>query len=156
MRKESFSYGTGETVARQQSSNSSKGRIMVRGHAKADAQERNAKRQAELEKNGTQRGMADKAMVYTCALCKQQCPNVKLFKQHYEAKHATECFPAAAQAELDALEAKKANAAAAAAAPAAAAKPKKKKAAGGGVDDLEALLSAGGASISKKKGGKKG
>lgn len=125
---------------------------MVRGHAKADAQQKNAKKMADMKKNGSQLGMADKAMQYTCPTCKQQCPNVKLYKQHFDSKHPTECFPTQAQADLDALEAKKAGAAAAAATPAAA-KPKKKKK--DDVDDLASLLAAGGISGGKKKAGKK-
>ena len=88
---------------------------MVRGHAKADAQQKNAKKLADMKKNGSQLGMADKAMVYCCPTCKQQCPNVKLYKQHFDSKHPTECFPTQAQADLDAVEAKKAGAATAAA-----------------------------------------
>jgi hypothetical protein len=125
---------------------------MVRGHAKADAQQKNAKKLADMKKNGSQLGMADKAMVSCCPTCKQQCPNVKLYKQHFDSKHPTECFPTQAQADLDAVEAKKAGAATAAAAPAA--KPKKKKDAN--VDDLSALLAAGGIKGGgKKKAGKK-
>jgi hypothetical protein len=72
-------------------------------------------------------------------------PNVKLYHAHFTTKHPSETFPAEAQAELEALEAKKASEAAAAEAPAAAPAPKKapkKK------DELDSLLSEG---LSKPK-----
>ena len=126
---------------------------MVRGHAKADAQARNAKKMEAMKKTGSQHGMADKAMVHICPICKQQFPHIKLYKQHFDSKHPNETFPAAAMAEFQAAEAKKGGGGGGVAAEAPA-KPKKKKAAAGG-GDLEDLLAAGGVAGGKKKSGKK-
>ena len=108
-------------------------------------------RKALLNRNGRALlvvcAQAEAAMIYKCPLCQQQAPNVKVYKVHYDAKHAGEAFPAAAAEELAALEAKKGAAAEAkAAAEAPKAAPKKKAAA----EDLSALLSEG-LKVTKKK-----
>ena len=43
---------------------------MVRGHAKEVAQAKNAKKQAEANKSGTQKGQAEKKLQCICPLCK--------------------------------------------------------------------------------------
>ena len=126
---------------------------MVRGHAKSDAQAKNAKKMEAMKKAGSQHGMADKAMGHICPICKQQFPHIKLYKQHFDSKHPNETFQAAAMAAIQAAEAKKGGGGGGAAAEAPA-KPKKKKAAAGG-GDLEDLLAAGGVAGGKKKSGKK-
>mmetsp|Transcript_22321 Transcript_22321/g.50468 ORF Transcript_22321/g.50468 Transcript_22321/m.50468 type:complete len:127 (-) Transcript_22321:428-808(-) len=112
---------------------------MVRGHAKAEAQKKNAASQAAKVTKGSQLGKADAALTYKCSLCMQVMPNPKLFQQHYESKHPGTPLPPDIQAELDALSAKKAAGAAAksggAAEQASAKKPAKKK-----KDDSSALL----------------
>ena len=122
---------------------------MVRGHAKEQAKQKNAAAKAKAERSGTQLGAADKAMNYTCVVCKTAMPGAVLLKMHYESKHPKDTIPAEILAEIAAAEAKKAAAKAPAAGgdakPKAAEKPKKKK-----DDGLGALLAAG-VSGGKKK-----
>jgi hypothetical protein len=80
---------------------------MVRGHAKAVAQERNAKKTASQASKGSQLGAAEAALIYKCPICLQLTPNVKLLQTHYQAKHPSEQLPAEFQAELDKIIARK-------------------------------------------------
>jgi hypothetical protein len=113
---------------------------MVRGHAKAEAQARNAKRTAELAKSqkGSQRGMAEKALNTQCPICKQQMPTARQLADHYASRHPRDALPPEIQEQLSAQPAP-ARAAAEQLPPPQpdAAKPKKK------TDELGALLSEG-------------
>lgn len=60
--------------------------VMVRGAAKAIAQERNAKKHAGKDKK-SELGMGAKALKAQCAVCKQQVINYTQLVQHYESKH---------------------------------------------------------------------
>ena len=123
---------------------------MVRGHAKEQAQAKNAAAKAKMEKAGTQRGAADAAMKFECHVCKQVMPGPVLLKEHYESKHPKETVPAFCVEACAAAEAKKKAAADSKKGPGAGGdakpKPKKKK-----DDDLSALLDAGLAGVGKKK-----
>ena len=124
---------------------------MVRGHAKEQAQAKNAAAKAKAEKSGTQLGAADAAMKFECHVCKQVMPGPVLLKEHYESKHPKETVPPFCLEACAAAEAKKKAAADAkkggGAAAGGDAKPKKKKK----DDDLSALLDAGLAGVGKKK-----
>lgn len=123
---------------------------MVRGHAKEQAQAKNAAAKAKMEKAGTQLGAADAAMKFECHVCKQVMPGPVLLKEHYESKHPKETVPAFCVEACAAAEAKKKAAADSKKGPGAGGdakpKPKKKK-----DDDLSALLDAGLAGVGKKK-----
>ena len=123
---------------------------MVRGHAKEQAQAKNAAAKAKMEKSGTQLGAADAAMKFECHVCKQVMPGPVLLKEHYESKHPKETVPAFCVEACAAAEAKKKAAADSKKGPGAGGdakpKPKKKK-----DDDLSALLDAGLAGVGKKK-----
>ena len=123
---------------------------MVRGHAKEQAQAKNAAAKAKAEKSGTQLGAADAAMKFECHVCKQVMPGPVLLKEHYESKHPKETVPAFCVEACAAAEAKKKAAADSKKGPGAGGdakpKPKKKK-----DDDLSALLDAGLAGVGKKK-----
>ena len=123
---------------------------MVRGHAKEQAQAKNAAAKAKMEKAGTQLGAADAAMKFECHVCKQVMPGPVLLKEHYESKHPKETVPAFCVEACAAAEAKKKAAADSKKGPGAGGdakpKPKKKK-----DDDLSALLDAGLAGVGKTK-----
>ena len=123
---------------------------MVRGHAKEQAQAKNAAAKAKMEKAGTQLGAADAAMKFECHVCKQVMPGPVLLKEHYESKHPKETVPAFCVEACAAAEAKKKAAADSKKGPGAGGdakpKPKKKK-----DDDLSALLDAGLAGVGKKQ-----
>uniref|UniRef100_A0A8C6SEQ8 Zinc finger protein 706 n=1 Tax=Neogobius melanostomus TaxID=47308 RepID=A0A8C6SEQ8_9GOBI len=76
---------------------------MARGHQKAQAQQKNAKKQAEMKKakGHDQKTAAKAALVFTCSVCKSQMPDPKTFKQHFESKHPKTPLPA----ELEGVEA---------------------------------------------------
>ena len=74
---------------------------MVRGHAKADAQARAAKKAESSKKAGSQRGQAERAMNTQCPICKQQMPTPKQLKDHYDSRHPRDALPAEIQAFLD-------------------------------------------------------
>ena len=80
---------------------------MVRGHAKEQAQAKNAAAKAKMEKAGTQLGAADAAMKFECHVCKQVMPGPVLLKEHYESKHPKETVPAFCVEACAAAEAKK-------------------------------------------------
>ena len=122
----------------------------MRGHAKEQAQAKNAAAKAKAEKSGTQLGAADAAMKFECHVCKQVMPGPVLLKEHYESKHPKETVPPFCLEACAAAEAKKKAAADSKKGPGAGGdakpKPKKKK-----DDDLSALLDAGLAGVGKKK-----
>uniref|UniRef100_A0A7S4ETY0 Uncharacterized protein n=1 Tax=Chrysotila carterae TaxID=13221 RepID=A0A7S4ETY0_CHRCT len=70
---------------------------MVRGHAKEEAQKRNAAK--NVPKKGTQRGDAEKKLTVICPQCKAQMPGYALLAQHYDG----ELLCAVPKAEPDAL-----------------------------------------------------
>jgi len=43
---------------------------MTRGHQKEQAQQKNAAKQAAMKKSGTQKGAAEKALTFSCPICK--------------------------------------------------------------------------------------
>jgi len=68
---------------------------MARGHQKAQSQQRNAKKQADLKKSQShdQKAAAQKALTFVCTVCKAQMPDPKTYKQHYENKHPKSPLP---------------------------------------------------------------
>ena len=64
---------------------------MVRGHAKEQAQKKNAARQ-KVEK-GSQLGQAQKKLQVICPVCRASMVNHKLLVQHYESKHPKDTCP---------------------------------------------------------------
>jgi hypothetical protein len=60
---------------------------MVRGHAKADAQAKNAKKNDDAKKKGSQLDAQKKGTNMTCPQCKAPFPNYKVFQQHWDSKH---------------------------------------------------------------------
>jgi hypothetical protein len=64
---------------------------MVRGKAKAQAQERNAKN--KKDEKGTQRFDAAKKLTIVCPICKAQMPSHKLLQGHYDSKHPKDTCP---------------------------------------------------------------
>ncbi|XP_032901020.1 zinc finger protein 706-like [Amblyraja radiata] len=67
---------------------------MARGQQKLQAQQKNAKRQADKKKGGSdQKAAAKAALVHTCPVCKTQMPDPKTFKQHFESKHPKSPMP---------------------------------------------------------------
>jgi len=59
---------------------------MVRGAAKAAAQERNAKKHAVKQK-GSELGLGAKALKVSCPICRQQLVDRHQLLQHYDSKH---------------------------------------------------------------------
>ncbi|XP_003965891.2 zinc finger protein 706 isoform X2 [Takifugu rubripes] len=68
---------------------------MTRGHQKLQAQQKNAKKQADIKKGKghDQKAAAKAALVYTCTVCRTQMPDPKTFKQHFESKHPKSPMP---------------------------------------------------------------
>ena len=66
---------------------------MVRGHAKADAQEKNAKKLQDAKKTGSQKDAQAKGTTMSCPDCKAPFPNYKVFCQHWDSKHKGPCPP---------------------------------------------------------------
>ncbi|XP_014352709.1 zinc finger protein 706 isoform X2 [Latimeria chalumnae] len=69
---------------------------MARGQQKIQAQQKNAKRLADMKKKhgSDQKAAAKAALVFTCPVCKTQMPDPKTFKQHFESKHPKSPLPA--------------------------------------------------------------
>lgn len=71
---------------------------MARGQQKIQAQQKNAAKQAKQRKGGQdQKAAAQKALVYTCPVCRSQMPDPKTYKQHFESKHPKQPLPAELQ-----------------------------------------------------------
>jgi len=126
---------------------------MVRGAAKAKAQEANAKKQQAAKKSGSQLGLGAKALSLDCAICKTRMPTLQNLKDHMESKHSASPLPDGleeglrAQAEKRAMDQKlKDKKAPPSAAPKKKKKKKKKK---GGDADLSLLME--GLGTGKKK-----
>ena len=66
---------------------------MVRGHAKAQAQERNAKKQESLNKPTSQLDARAAASKYVCLVCKTPATGYKQLVTHYESKHPKDTPP---------------------------------------------------------------
>ncbi len=66
---------------------------MVRGHAKAAAQEKNAKKQQELKKKGSSNLNASPNLKFICAICKVEARSYKMMTDHYDSKHPKEAYP---------------------------------------------------------------
>ncbi|KAM4044361.1 zinc finger protein 706-like [Anomaloglossus baeobatrachus] len=67
---------------------------MARGQQKIQSQQKNAKKQAEKKKHGSdQKAAAKVALVFTCPVCRTQMPDPKTFKQHFESKHPKSPMP---------------------------------------------------------------
>ncbi|GAA37349.2 zinc finger protein 706 [Clonorchis sinensis] len=70
------------------------GCTMTRGQQKIQAQQRNAKKQADLKKSTTdQKKAASKALIHQCTVCKTQMPDLKTYRQHFENKHPKNPLP---------------------------------------------------------------
>eukprot|EP01039_Chlorochromonas_danica_P004436 gene4436-4860_t len=71
---------------------------MVRGHAKAVAQEKGQARAAEKAKSVKRSGAESKAVreegiALTCPVCRQGMPNIGVFRSHFESKHPKSPMP---------------------------------------------------------------
>ena len=68
---------------------------MARGHQKIQSQKKNAEKQAKLKKSqgSDQKASAQKALIYTCPVCRSQMPDPKTYKQHFESKHPKNPLP---------------------------------------------------------------
>ncbi|VDP11718.1 unnamed protein product [Soboliphyme baturini] len=68
---------------------------MARGQQKLQSQQRNLKKQSELKKaqSHNQKAAAQKALVYSCPVCKTQMPDIKTYQQHFENKHPKAPLP---------------------------------------------------------------
>lgn len=71
---------------------------MARGQQKIQAQQKNAAKQAAKKKSSDQKAAAQKALVFTCAVCKTQMPDPKTYRQHFTNKHPKAPLPPELQA----------------------------------------------------------
>lgn len=70
---------------------------MARGKQKLQSQQKGAAKQAKIKKqqgHEDQRASAQKALIYTCPICRTLMPDPKTFKQHFENKHPKQPLPA--------------------------------------------------------------
>jgi len=67
---------------------------MVRGNAKAKAQEKNAKKQAEKTSAKSSLGKSNESLVLKCHVCMALMKNAKQMKEHFESKHPKVAMPA--------------------------------------------------------------
>uniref|UniRef100_A0A7E4UZ53 4F5 domain-containing protein n=1 Tax=Panagrellus redivivus TaxID=6233 RepID=A0A7E4UZ53_PANRE len=69
---------------------------MARGHQKAQAQQKNAKKQEQLKKQAgsDQKTAALKALKHQCTVCMAMMPDPKTYRQHFESKHPKSPLPA--------------------------------------------------------------
>ena len=67
---------------------------MVRGNAKAKAQEKNAKKQAEKTTAKSTLGKTNESLVLKCSVCMAMVKNAKQLKVHFESKHPKAPLPA--------------------------------------------------------------
>lgn len=77
---------------------------MTRGQQKIQSQAKAAERDAKVKRKqghsvNDQRKAAQKALVYVCAVCKAQMPDIKTYKQHFENKHPKNEIPADLKAD---------------------------------------------------------
>eukprot|EP01031_Cornospumella_fuschlensis_P024015 gene24015-29062_t len=71
---------------------------MVRGHAKAVAQEKNLAKQAEkaksVKRSSTEtKEILERGIALTCPVCKQGMPNIGVYRNHFENKHPRAPLP---------------------------------------------------------------
>ena len=71
---------------------------MVRGNAKAIAQEKNAKKQAAKSQAKSTLGVENKSLSTKCSVCMQTMKSPKQLREHYESKHPKLPFPPEAMA----------------------------------------------------------
>ncbi|KAJ3296200.1 hypothetical protein HDU79_007289 [Rhizoclosmatium sp. JEL0117] len=67
--------------------------LQVRGIAKQQAKERNAKKQASVGTPNSQLEARAKGLTIICPICRTQVGSYKLIAGHYEAKHPKEPIP---------------------------------------------------------------
>ncbi|RWS26874.1 zinc finger protein 706-like protein [Leptotrombidium deliense] len=68
---------------------------MARGQQKIQSQQKAAKKAADLKRQQghDQKTAAQKALIYSCSVCKSQMPDPKTYKQHFENKHPKAPLP---------------------------------------------------------------
>merc|ERR1711933_241138 len=68
--------------------------IMARGQQKIQSQQKNAERQAKMKKakGSDQRKAAQAALKIICGVCRSQIGDPKTYRQHFEAKHPSNCL----------------------------------------------------------------
>uniref|UniRef100_A0AC34FJV2 Small EDRK-rich factor-like N-terminal domain-containing protein n=1 Tax=Panagrolaimus sp. ES5 TaxID=591445 RepID=A0AC34FJV2_9BILA len=67
---------------------------MARGHQKIQAQQKNAKKQEDAKKGGSdQKAAALKALKHQCTVCKAMMPDPKTYKQHFQSRHPKADLP---------------------------------------------------------------
>lgn len=64
-----------------------------RGHAKQQAQEKNAAKQASMKKAGSQLDAQKAGLKFQCPSCLQESTNYKMLQQHYDSKHPKLTIP---------------------------------------------------------------
>ena len=61
---------------------------MARGHQKIRSQQKNqAKKSSQAKKGQGSKDSASAAYIYTCSVCKGSMTGIKVYKEHFEAKH---------------------------------------------------------------------
>ena len=76
---------------------------MTRGQQKVQSRLKNEQKLAKQKKAQghdvkQQQKAAQKALVYSCPVCRTQIPDVKTFRQHFESKHPKSPLPPELQA----------------------------------------------------------
>ncbi|KRZ76977.1 Zinc finger protein [Trichinella papuae] len=68
---------------------------MARGQQKLQSQQRNLKKQQEAKKGSAvdHKKAAQKGLIYQCAVCRSQMPDLKTYGQHFENKHPKSSKP---------------------------------------------------------------
>eukprot|EP00211_Chloroparvula_japonica_P019369 CAMPEP_0119131098 /NCGR_PEP_ID=MMETSP1310-20130426/9431_1 /TAXON_ID=464262 /ORGANISM="Genus nov. species nov., Strain RCC2339" /LENGTH=70 /DNA_ID=CAMNT_0007121651 /DNA_START=56 /DNA_END=268 /DNA_ORIENTATION=- len=64
---------------------------MARGHQKALAQQKNAAKKAKQKKKNDGKSQAE--IKHSCHICKTPCTGVKVYRDHFVAKHPKEPLP---------------------------------------------------------------
>ncbi|CAK0843316.1 unnamed protein product [Prorocentrum cordatum] len=68
---------------------------MVRGHAKEEAQKKNAAKLAAQKTSGSQKEAQKAGLKVVCPSCKMEMTNYKCLVQHFDSKHPKETCPPA-------------------------------------------------------------
>ncbi|KAK3722072.1 hypothetical protein QZH41_019835 [Actinostola sp. cb2023] len=68
---------------------------MARGKQKLQSQQKAQEKKDKLKKSqgSDQKQSAQKALKFSCPVCKSQMPDPKTFKQHFESKHPKSELP---------------------------------------------------------------
>ena len=66
---------------------------MARGQQKIQSQQKNAQKNAKKASSHDQKKAAQKALVFTCTVCKTQMCDPKTYRQHFESKHPKSTLP---------------------------------------------------------------